>query len=135
MLLKQQLKISRASFLLRAQLKMSATQKQIISITGAAAERIKGLIAKRDKPCLGIKVGVKQGGCSGLSYTFEYCEEKGQFDEVIEDKGATILIDPKATMFILGTTLDFVDDKIKSGFVFVNPNEKARCGCGSSFSV
>ncbi|MDF3047633.1 MAG: hypothetical protein K0R73_751 [Candidatus Midichloriaceae bacterium] len=114
---------------------MSSQTKQILSITEAAAERIKILIAKRDKPTIGIKVGVKQGGCSGLSYTFEYCDQKGDFDEVIEDKGVMVIVDPKAVMFIIGTTLDFVDEKVKSGFVFVNPNEAGRCGCGSSFSV
>ncbi len=112
-----------------------APSKQIISVTDAAAERIKLLIAKRDKPTVGIRVGIKQGGCSGLSYTFEYCDEKGQFDEVITEKGVTVLVDPKAVMFIIGTTLDFMDEKIKSGFVFRNPNETARCGCGSSFAV
>jgi iron-sulfur cluster assembly protein len=109
--------------------------KQIISVTDAAAERIKTLIAKRDKPTFGIKVGIKQGGCSGLSYTFEYCDGKGEFDEVITEKGVTILVDPKAVMFIIGTTLDFVDEKVKSGFIFINPNETAKCGCGSSFAV
>jgi iron-sulfur cluster assembly protein len=114
---------------------MSSPTKQILSITDDAAERIKILIAKRDKPTVGIKVGVKQGGCSGLSYTFEYCDQKGEFDETIEDKGVVVIVDPKAVMFIIGTTLDFVDEKVKSGFVFINPNESGRCGCGSSFSV
>jgi len=83
---------------------MSSPTKQILSITDAAAERIKILIAKRDKPTVGIKVGVKQGGCSGLSYTFEYCDQKGEFDETIEDKGVVVIVDPKAVIFIIGTT-------------------------------
>jgi iron-sulfur cluster assembly protein len=107
----------------------------VISITDKAADRIKLLINKREKPSAGIRVGVKSGGCSGLAYTFEYADEKGQFDEVIQDKGVTVLIDPKAVMYLLGTKLDFVDEKMKSGFVFINPNEKGRCGCGESFTV
>jgi iron-sulfur cluster assembly protein len=106
-----------------------------LSVTDAAAERVKALLARRDKPALGIRVGVRSRGCSGLSYTLEYVEEKGRFDEVVEDKGVTILIDPKATLFLLGTEMDFVEDKLQSGFTFRNPNEKGRCGCGESFHV
>jgi iron-sulfur cluster assembly protein len=108
---------------------------QAMMVTDAAAERIKALLAKRGKPSLGIRVGVRSRGCSGLTYTLEYADEKGKFDELIEDKGVTILIDPKATMFILGTEMDFVEDKLESGFKFTNPNEKGRCGCGESFHV
>ena len=74
-------------------------------------------------------------GCSGLTYTLEYADEKGKFDEIVEDKGVTLLIDPKASMFIIGTEMDYVDDKLQSGFTFRNPNEKGRCGCGESFHV
>jgi iron-sulfur cluster assembly protein len=108
---------------------------QAMMVTDAAALRIKALLAKRGKPSLGIRVGVRSRGCSGLTYTLEYADEKGKFDELVEDKGVTILIDPKATMFILGTEMDFVDDKLESGFKFTNPNEKGRCGCGESFHV
>ena len=108
---------------------------QAMKVTDAAAGRIKALLAKRGKPSLGIRVGVRSRGCSGLTYTLEYADEKGKFDEIVEDKGVTILIDPKATMFILGTEMDFVDDKLQSGFTFTNPNEKGRCGCGESFHV
>jgi iron-sulfur cluster assembly protein len=107
--------------------------KPIISITEAAAERVKHLLAKRDKPSIGIRVGVKSGGCSGLAYTFEYAEKKEQSDEMISDKGVNVLVEPKAVMYIIGTTLDFVDEKVRSGFVFINPNEKGNCGCGKSF--
>ena len=107
----------------------------VITITDNAAERIKFLISKREKPSLGIKVGVRSGGCSGLAYTFEYAEVKGQFDEEVEDKGVKVLIDPKALMYLIGTKLDYVDEEVKSGFVFINPNEKGRCGCGESFTV
>lgn len=106
-----------------------------MTITDAAAERVKALLAKRGKPSVGIRIGVRSKGCSGMSYTLEYADEKSQFDEVLEDKGVTVLIDPKATMFILGTEMDFVEDKMQSGFVFKNPNEKGRCGCGESFHV
>ena len=106
-----------------------------MTITDAAAERVKALLAKRGKPSVGIRIGVRAKGCSGMSYTVEYADEKTQFDEVVEDKGITVLIDPKATMFILGTEMDFVEDKLKAGFVFRNPNEKGRCGCGESFHV
>ena len=108
---------------------------QAMTVTEAAASRIQALLQKRGKPSLGIRVGVRSRGCSGLTYTLEYADEKGKFDEIVEDKGVTILIDPKATMFILGTEMDFVEDKLQSGFTFRNPNEKGRCGCGESFHV
>jgi iron-sulfur cluster assembly protein len=110
-------------------------QKQAMMVTEAAAERIQALLAKRGKPSVGIRVGVRARGCSGLTYTLEYADEKGKFDEVVQDKGVTILIDPKATMFIIGTEMDYVEDKVQSGFTFRNPNEKGRCGCGESFHV
>ena len=109
--------------------------RQAMTVTDTAAERIKALLSKRGKPSVGVRVGVRSRGCSGLTYTLEYADEKGKFDEVVEDKGVTILIDPKATMFILGTEMDFVEDKLQSGFTFRNPNEKGRCGCGESFHV
>ncbi len=110
-------------------------QKTALVITDAAAERVKALLAKRGKPSVGIRIGVQSKGCSGLSYTLEYADEKSAFDEVVEHNGVTVLVDPKATMFILGTEMDFVEDKMQSGFVFRNPNEKGRCGCGESFHV
>ena len=110
-------------------------RKQAMSLTEEAARRVQALLEKRGKPSAGIRIGVRSRGCSGLTYTLEYADEKGKFDEVVEDKGVTILIDPKATMFIIGTEMDFVDDKLQSGFVFRNPNEKGRCGCGESFHV
>jgi iron-sulfur cluster assembly protein len=109
--------------------------RQAMTVTDAAAQRIQALLAKRGKPSVGIRVGVRSRGCSGLTYTLEYADEKGKFDEIVQDKGVTILIDPKATMFIIGTEMDFVDDKLQSGFTFRNPNEKGRCGCGESFHV
>ena len=109
--------------------------KAPISISDAAAERVKALLDKRGKPSAGIRIGVRTKGCSGMSYTLEYADEKSQFDEVVEAKGVTVLIDPKASMFIFGTEMDWVEDKMQSGFVFRNPNEKGRCGCGESFLV
>jgi iron-sulfur cluster assembly protein len=109
--------------------------KAPIEITEAAVGRVKYLLEKRGKPSLGIRIGLRTKGCSGLSYTLEYADERHPMDEVLEKEGVTILIDPKATLFILGTEMDFVEEKMQSGFVFRNPNEKGRCGCGKSFHV
>ena len=109
--------------------------RQAMTVTDAAAGRIQALLSKRGKPSAGIRIGVRSRGCSGLSYTLEYADEKGKFDEVVEDKGVTVLVDPKAVMFILGTEMDYVEEQLESGFVFRNPNEKGRCGCGESFHV
>jgi iron-sulfur cluster assembly protein len=110
-------------------------KRQILTVTDAAARRIEALLEKRGKRAIGVRVGVRARGCSGLTYTLEYAEEKGKFDEVVEEKGVTVLVDPKAVMFILGTEMDFVEEKLESGFTFRNPNEKGRCGCGESFHV
>jgi iron-sulfur cluster assembly protein len=114
---------------------LPSTTAKAVSITDRAAEHIAALLAKREKPSVGIKVGIRTRGCSGLSYTVEYADEIGKFDEVVEDKGVRVLIDPKAVMFLIGTEMDFVEEKFKSGFVFTNPNAKGQCGCGESFSV
>lgn len=106
-----------------------------INMTPAALEQVKALLASRGKPSLGLRIGVRTKGCSGLSYTLEFADEKNPFDEEVQVDGITVLIDPKATMFILGTEMDYVEDKLESGFVFNNPNEKGRCGCGESFHV
>ncbi len=109
--------------------------KAPIEVTEAALERVKHLLEKRGKPSLGIRIGLRTKGCSGLSYTLEYADERHPMDEILEKDGVTILIDAKATLFILGTEMDFVEEKMQSGFVFRNPNEKGRCGCGKSFHV
>jgi iron-sulfur cluster assembly protein len=106
-----------------------------MNVTERAAERVKALLASRGKPSFGVRIGIRTKGCSGLSYTLEFADEKGPFDEVVEEHGVRLLIDPKATMFILGTEMDYVEEKLQSGFVFKNPNEKGRCGCGESFHV
>jgi iron-sulfur cluster assembly protein len=106
-----------------------------MTLTDAAADRVKNLMAKATKPVIGLRVGVKAQGCSGMSYFVEYAEEKKKFEEVIEDKGVTLFIDPAATMFLIGSEMDYKEDKLQSGFTFTNPNEKGRCGCGESFHV
>lgn len=108
---------------------------QLMKVTDAAVERVKALIEQRGKPTAGVRIGVRTKGCSGLSYTLEYADERGPKDEVVESQGITILVDPKATLFLIGTEMDFVEEKLKTGFVFRNPNEKGRCGCGESFHV
>ncbi len=108
----------------------------MLTLTDRAAERVKRLISKSPEDgVLGLRVGVKTRGCSGMSYFVEYAKEQKRFEDVIEDKGVKIFIDPTATMFILGSEMDYQEDKLQSGFVFTNPNEKSRCGCGESFSV
>jgi len=107
----------------------------ILTITEAAAKRIKILLEGRGKPSQGIRIGIRSKGCTGLSYTLEFADEIGPHDDIIEAYGVKILIDPKAVMFILGSQMDYVEDKLTSGFVFENPNEKGRCGCGESFHV
>ena len=109
--------------------------QNILSITPAAAMRVQALLAQRGKPAVGVRIGVRTAGCSGLQYTLEYADQKNPYDEVVEEQGVTVLIEPKAVMFLLGTEMDFETSKLKSGFVFHNPNEKARCGCGESFHV
>jgi iron-sulfur cluster assembly protein len=108
---------------------------QVMRLTDAAADRIKAIIAKADKPIAGVRVGVKNGGCAGMSYTMEYAENAAKFDEVVEDKGVKLLIDPKAVLFLLGTEMDFKVDKLSSTFVFNNPNQTSACGCGESVQL
>jgi iron-sulfur cluster assembly protein len=107
----------------------------IISISDNAAEKIQALISKRGKPTAGVRVGIKTRGCSGLSYNIEYADEVSKFDEVIEEKGVRVMIEPKAIMFLIGSVMEYEEDKFKSGFTFRNPNEKGKCGCGESFHV
>src|SRR5262249_58536039 len=108
---------------------------QVMTVTPAAVGRIKALIENRAKPTAGIRIGVRSKGCSGLSYTLEYADSQQPMDEVVETEGVKILIDPKASLFLIGTEMDYAEEQLKSGFVFKNPNEKGRCGCGESFHV
>jgi iron-sulfur cluster assembly protein len=108
---------------------------QVVRLTEAAAERIKAVMAKADRPIAAVRVGVKNGGCAGMSYTMEYAERIDPLDEVVEDKGVRILIDPKAVLFLLGTEMDYKVDKLSAQFVFNNPNQTAACGCGESVQL
>ena len=108
---------------------------QAMTVTPAAAERVKALIQGRGKPTAGIRIGVRSKGCSGLSYTLEFADKQEPMDEVVDTAGIKLLIDPKASLFLIGTEMDYAEEKLKSGFVFTNPNEKGRCGCGESFHV
>lgn len=112
-----------------------AMNKQAMTLTDAAADRVRHLMARRDEPSIGLRIGVRTGGCSGMAYRMEFAAEKSTLDEVVEDKGVTVLIDGRALMFLIGTEMDYVEDKLQSGFVFNNPNEKGRCGCGESFHI
>lgn len=107
----------------------------IITLTDTAADRVKALISKSDKPVLGLRVGVNQRGCSGMSYVVEYADAAKKFEEVVEDKGVRIFVEPMAMMFLIGAEMDYVEDRFQSGFVFKNPNEAGRCGCGESFHI
>jgi iron-sulfur cluster assembly protein len=104
-------------------------------LTEAAAERIQAVMANADHPIAAIRVGVKNGGCAGMSYFMEYAEKIEPLDEVIEDKGVRILVDPKAVLFLLGTEMDYKIDKLSAQFVFNNPNQTAACGCGESVQI
>jgi iron-sulfur cluster assembly protein len=108
---------------------------QVVRLTEAAAERIKAVMAKADRPIAAVRVGVKNGGCAGMSYTMEYADKINSLDEVVEDKGVCILIDPKAVLFLLGTEMDYKVDKLSAQFVFNNPNQTAACGCGESVQL
>src|SRR5437764_8930926 len=108
---------------------------QVMRLSDAAAARIKELLAKSERPIAGVRVGVKNGGCAGMAYTMEYAERVDPTDEVVEDKGVRILIDPKAVLFLLGTEMDFKIDKLSAQFVFKNPNQTSACGCGESVQL
>ncbi|MBO9559783.1 MAG: iron-sulfur cluster assembly accessory protein [Caulobacter sp.] len=108
---------------------------KVVTLTEAAAARVKEIMQKADKPYAGLRVGVKNGGCAGQEYVFEYAAEKGPIDEVVEDQGVTILIEPKAVLFLIGTVIDYETTKLSSKFVFNNPNETDACGCGESVTI
>ena len=107
----------------------------IIKLSDNAALRIKEIMSNAEKDSIGVRVSVKSGGCAGMSYVMEYTKELNPSDEVIEDKGVKVLIDPNAVMYLLGTEMDYKIDKFSSQFIFKNPNETERCGCGESFKV
>ncbi len=114
-----------------------------LTITDAAAGRIEHLLSKRETPSAGVRVGVKKGGCSGLSYVIEYADDIAKWDETVnypigasdDEAKFQVVIDSKAVLYLIGSEMDFVEEKMKSGFVFKNPNQKSECGCGESFNV
>jgi iron-sulfur cluster assembly protein len=108
---------------------------QVIRLTDAAAERIKYVMANAASEIIGVRVGVKNGGCAGMAYTMEYADKVAPMDELIEDKGVRVLIDPKAVLFLLGTEMDYKADKLSAQFVFNNPNQTSACGCGESVKL
>ena len=109
--------------------------EQIIKLSDNAAERIKQIMSKAENSAIGVRVGVKSGGCAGMSYVMEYANEIKPNEEVIEEKGVKVFIDPKAIMYLLGTEMDYKKEELSSSFVFNNPNETERCGCGESFKI
>ena len=109
--------------------------EQVIKLSDNAANRIKEIMSKADNTAIGVRVGVKSGGCAGMSYVMEYAKESKKNEEVIEDKGVKVFIDANAITYLLGTEMDYKKDKFSSQFVFKNPNETERCGCGESFKV
>ena len=108
---------------------------QVMSLTDAAADRVREIIANADRPVEGIRVGVTKGGCAGMSYKVEYADAPKPGDEVVEDKGVRVLIDPTAVLFLLGTQMDYKVDKLTAQFVFNNPNQTSACGCGESVAL
>jgi iron-sulfur cluster assembly protein len=108
---------------------------QVMRLSDAAAERIRQIMQNTEKPIAGVRVGVRNGGCAGMAYTMEYADEVRPLDEVVEDKGVRLLIDPKAVLFLLGTEMDYKIDKLSAQFVFNNPNQTSACGCGESVAL
>ncbi|HEY5226472.1 MAG TPA: iron-sulfur cluster assembly accessory protein [Methylovirgula sp.] len=114
---------------------MAMANSAIVSLTEAAAKRAHEILSAPGKPAVALRVGLKNGGCAGMTYTLEFAESIGPYDEVVEDKGVKIVIDPKALMFLFGTEMDFETNKLGAGFVFKNPNQTGACGCGESVSI
>jgi len=108
---------------------------KIMSVTDAAAERIRAIMDGADKPVAGVRVGVKNSGCAGVAYTLDYVEVPVEGDDHVVDKGLDIYVDPKATMFLLGTVMDYEEEILSSGFTFTNPNQTGACGCGESVQL
>lgn len=114
---------------------MARPRPRVMSLSEAAADRIKQIMARSATPVTGLRVGVKKGGCAGMEYTMEYAAAAQPGDEIVEDKGVSIFIEPKAILFLLGTEMDYRADKFSSGFVFHNPNQTSACGCGESVAI
>ena len=108
---------------------------QVVTLSDAAATRVREIMDRSEKPYAGLRVGVKNGGCAGSEYVLEYAEAVSPLDEIVEDKGVTILIEPKAVLFLIGTQIDYETTKLASKFVFRNPNQTDACGCGESVTI
>ncbi|MDQ1153185.1 iron-sulfur cluster assembly accessory protein [Brevundimonas sp. SORGH_AS_0993] len=108
---------------------------KIVTLTDRAAERVREILANADNAYVGLRIGVKNGGCAGQEYTFAYADAIGPLDEVVEDKGVTVLIEPKAVLFLIGTEIDYETTRLASKFVFNNPNQTDACGCGESVTI
>ena len=108
---------------------------KVVTLSDSAAERVREIMGKAEKPYAGLRVGVKNGGCAGQEYILEYAEAAAPLDEVVEDKGVTILVDPKAVLFLIGTVIDYEVNRLSAKFVFRNPNETDACGCGESVTI
>ena len=114
---------------------MALPKFKVLTLTDAAANRVRDIIAKAERPIAGVRVGVRNGGCAGMSYTMEYAETPIPGEDVVEDKGVKVFIDPKAVLFLFGTEMDFQTNKMSSQFVFNNPNQTSACGCGESVEI
>jgi iron-sulfur cluster assembly protein len=114
---------------------MALPKLKVLTLTDAAANRVRDIMARAERPIAGVRVGVKNGGCAGMSYTMEYAEAVRPGEDVVEDKGVKVFIDPKAVLFLLGTEMDFQTTKLASQFVFNNPNQTSACGCGESVAI
>jgi iron-sulfur cluster assembly protein len=111
------------------------TPLKVMSLTDRAAERLCEIIAASDQPVAGVRVGLKKGGCAGMEYTMDYASEIGPADDVVEEKGVKLLVEPQAVLFLLGTEMDYQEGTLSSGFVFKNPNQTSACGCGESVEI
>ena len=108
---------------------------KVMTLTPAAADRVKAIMASKGPAVAGLKIGIKKGGCAGMEYTMDWAETVAKFDEVVEQDGARVIIDPKAVLYLLGTEMDYKSDKLAAQFVFNNPNQKSSCGCGESVNL
>lgn len=108
---------------------------KVLTLTEAAAQRVKAIMASKGPAVAGLKIGVKKGGCAGMEYTMDWAETAGKFDEIVEQDGARVIIDPQAVLYLLGTEMDYKVDKLSAQFVFNNPNQSSACGCGESVNL
>jgi iron-sulfur cluster assembly protein len=120
---------------METELRPRRPRPKVVTLTERAATRVREIMDRAEKPYAGLRVGVKNGGCAGQEYVIEYAEAADPLDEVVEDKGVTILVEPKAVLFLLGSEIDFETTRLAAKFVFHNPNETDACGCGESVTI